>query len=389
MTDLTERATELREPPPVRGGDDPPLDAPAPTLPEGVELTRLLALVRLTAAQALELGAGLLAGTAERGDPLVPDRAIVSTDGRVVLGPAPDGGRGGAPDLPTTLADVAAAARLRGRPPDPAAEQLLAELDRAAAELPDVGAPALAARVHEALAGTDRDGVRAELAALVRAVNGRSAPALGSGPAGPPSTGARPAPARRATPRQPRTSWRRIGAWLLSVLVLGAVVVAEVVVLRDDITADVGLLLDAGRSGATESTAPEPDGKPIVPPAPASAGSVTAVDLRPLLPCAPGAACTVSLQVRLTPAPADQVVTWSYRIVDRCTGVPVPAPDGTVPVPGGTATVPAGGQRIAVVGSVALPALPAVAVLAVTDVPAVAASPPVFAGSCLPGQPVD
>jgi hypothetical protein len=97
----------------------------------------------------------------------------------------------------------------------------------------------------------------------------------------------------------------------------------------------------------------------------------------------------VSLQVRLTPAPADQVVTWSYRIVDRCTGVPVPAPDGTVPVPGGTATVPAGGQRIAVVGSVALPALPAVAVLAVTDVPAVAASPPVFAGSCLPGQPVD
>jgi hypothetical protein len=56
-------------------------------------------------------------------------------------------------------------------------------------------------------------------------------------------------------------------------------------------------------------------------------------------------------------------------------------------VPGGTVTAPAGGQRVAVVGTVGLPDLKAVAVVAVTSLPAGAASPPVFAGSCLPDQP--
>ena len=69
------------------------------------------------------------------------------------------------------------------------------------------------------------------------------------------------------------------------------------------------------------------------------------------------------------------VVTWSYRVVDRCTGA-------TDMAPGGTVTVPAGVDRAAAVGTVALPAGQAVAVLAVTDLPAAAASPPVPAGSC-------
>jgi hypothetical protein len=174
---------------------------------------------------------------------------------------------------------------------------------------------------------------------------------------------------------------RRIGAWLVSVLLLAAVVTAEVVLLRDDIAADIALLLDAGRSGSpsSSSTAAKPDGLPVVPPAPAAAGSVTAVDLRPLTRCAPARPCTLRLQVRLVPAAQPQTVTWSYRIVDRCTGA-------TATVPGGKVTVPAKGLGTATVGTVVLPELHAVAVLAVTEHPAAAASPPVLAGSCLPAR---
>lgn len=170
---------------------------------------------------------------------------------------------------------------------------------------------------------------------------------------------------------------RRIGVWLFSVVVLATGVVVEVALVRDDIAADIEILLDAGRSGSAASTAAEPDGLPIAPPAPAAAGSVAAVDLRPLAQCAPAAPCTLRLLVRLAPGPAPQTVTWSYRLVDRCTGA-------ATTVPGGTVTVPAGGQQAAAVGTVALPDQPAVAVLAVTSSPATAASAPVTAGSCSP-----
>jgi hypothetical protein len=395
-----ERALGLPEPGSAPGvsdrGDRPPAEPPV-ALREGVELTRLLALVRLTAPQALELGAGLLAEIAGRadvgpgtpdGDPVGPDRAIVSTDGQVVLGPAPDRGRGTSPpatcstdaSLAAVLADVARAARLRGRPPDPAAEQLLTELDRAARDLPDAGVPVVAARLQETVAGVDRTVVRRELAALVRAVGDRSATAKRPAPDGGPPGTARTAPPRRARPKETRATVRRIGAWLLSVVVLAGGVVLEVAVLRDDITADVAVLLDAGRSGSAPSTATEPDGLPIVPPAPAAAGSVAGVDLRPLVRCAPATPCALRLQVRLVPGADPQMVTWSYRLIDRCTGA-------AATVPGGTVTVPAGQQRVAVVGTIALPDQQAVAVVAVTNLPAAAASLPVFAGSCLPDQP--
>lgn len=390
VTDLrTERPSELREPGPVPGVPDrdehpPALPAPAPV--DGVPLTRLLALVRLTAPQALELGADLLAAAAGRADPPDPDaagphRALVGTDGRVVL--APGGHGGGSPmdaaALAALLADVADAARLRNRPPEPAAVRLLAPLDRAAAELPDAGLPAVAERLREAAAGIDRDAARAELAALARAVAGRTAPGQGGGPAaGPPAA----APARRATRKERRTALRRVGAWVLSVLVLAAVVAGEIALFRDEIAADVDLLLDAGRSGDEPSGAEEPDGVPIPPPAPAAAGDVTAVDLRPLAECAPAGPCTVRLLVRVVPAPDPRPVTWSYRLVDRCTGA-------ATTVPGGTLTVPGGSRAVAAVGVVALPDLPAVAVLAVTEQPAVAASAPVPTGSCLPDRPAE
>ena len=294
-------------------------------------------MARLSAAQALEIGASVRAAAGEgssgdgTGSEGVVGDPVITADGRVVLSPVTGPGR----PVDAVLADLAAAVPLSGPVPDPAAE-------------------------------IDRTAVRAELAALVRAAGGPRSGAPTSAPT-----------ARRAEPAGPgsRSAGRRIGAWLLSILVLGAVVVGEVVFLRDDITADVGLLLDAGRGGSKPTVPSVPADRPLVAPAPAAAGTVATVDLRPLGRCAPGAACTVRLLVRLVPSPGPQVVTWSYEVVDRCTGTSVTAPGGTVTVP------PPAGRAIAV-GVVALPPSQGVAVVAVTSGPAVAASPPLVVGSC-------
>ncbi|MGY1641824.1 hypothetical protein ACI782_11915 [Geodermatophilus sp. SYSU D00703] len=371
MTDLADaRAAERSGPAPGAGptGEHEPRPAEPPG---GVPLPRLVALAGLTPAQALEIGATVLADAALRsatgagagGDQVV---VVVAADGRAVLGAAP---------VESVLATVSGAARLRTGRADPAADPVLAALDRAAAELPEAGVPAAARTLQEAAGRIDRAAVRAELAALVRVIGGEARPSGGRQPAEAPGG----TPVGR-TGREHRTAARRTGAWLLSIVVLAAVVLGEVALLRDDIATDIDLLLDAGRSGAEASTAPEPDGLPVVPPAPAAAGSVAAVDLRPLARCAPGAACTVRLLVRLTPGVEQQVVTWSYRVVDRCTGA-------TEAVPGGSVTVPAGGDRAEAVSTVALPDLPAVAVVAVTEGPAAAASSPVLAGSCHPDRP--
>jgi hypothetical protein len=368
---------------------------PPPAVPDGVDLSRLLPLIRLTPAQALLIGAGLLAAVAGRADPetgssggdrVTVDRVAIASDGRVVLHPAPARGDDGVPPavrapgvaVGAVLADVARAARLRARPADPAADQLLAELDRAVAELPVTGVPAVARALGEAAADLDSSAVRAELGALATAVGRHAEPARVAGPAGVPPTATRPAPAPPAPHREDRITGRRIGAWLLSILVLVGAGVLEVAVLRDKVATDIDVLLDAGRSGSTPSAAPEPDGLPIVPPAPASAGSVRGVDLRPLAPCTPGAPCTVRVLVQVVPGAGAQVVTWSYRTVDRCTGAVVPAPGGSV-------SIPPGGERVAVVGTVPLPAAQAVGVVAVTVVPAAASSAPVLVGSCRSG----
>ena len=400
VTDLTTgHPAELRDAVPAPGlsdGYDGPPVEPVAAGSDGVELTRLLALVRLSAPQALEVAAAVLAEAARAevsddrgpgGAPVAPEQAVVGADGQVVLAPAPDGRQSGGAQPPgrataaltTVLADLAASARRPGRPVDPRAAQLLAVLDTAATELPDAGVPAVAGRLQEAAVAIDRGAVRTELAALVKAIRQRAG--TGAGGAQTSATAGRGAPAGRAARGDTRTAVRRIGAWLVSVLLLAAVVTVEVVVLRDDIAADIALLLDAGRSGSpSSSTGAKPDGLPVVPPAPAAAGSVTGVDLRPLTRCAPAAPCTLRLMVRLVPAPQPQTVTWSYRIVDRCTGAT------TATVPGGTVTVPARSRGAATVGTVALPKLPAVAVVAVTGHPAAAASQPVSAGSCLPGR---
>jgi hypothetical protein len=392
MTDLVSgRATEQPEPGCAPGllpeQDERPADPP-PTLPGGVDLTRFTALARLTPAQAVEIGASVLADVARRSEPggahLAVDRVVIGADGRAVLGAAADERRERGPAAAgaaaqAVLADLARAARVGGHRADPVAEELLGHLDRAVTDLSHAGVPGAVRSLQEAATAIDREAVRAELAALAAAVDGATRSTRTAGTPGAPSTADRATRAGRDGHGRTRAVTRRIGAWASSVLVLGAVVLLEVAVLRDDIAADVRLLLDAGRSGSETSDAPEPDGLPVEAPAPAAAGSVAAVDLRPLGPCAPGTPCTLRLLVRLAPAADPVVVTWWYLVVDRCTGT-------TGTAPGGTVTVPPQGDRAEAVGTVALPASPAVAVVAVTDLPAAAASPPVNAGSCLPGD---
>jgi hypothetical protein len=353
-----------------------------------VPLARLIALAGLTPAQALEVAASLVAAVAARHEPdsqgLDGHHVMIGMDGRVLFTSSEGRATMPSPASPTSatveavLAELTDAARRRA----PQADPLLAELERAIALLPLVELPMVARTLEDACAAIDRDGARAALAALARAIAATagagtvsaaplrvpSAVAAGRGrPVAPPASGRR------------HVTFRRIGAWLLSIAVVVTIVLLEFAFLRDDIEADVHLLLDAGRSGSVPSAASQPDGVPLVAPAPASAGSVLAVDLRALDQCTPGAPCPVRILVRVVPGAASQTVRWSFRVVDRCTG-------GTETIPGGSLVIAPGEEQATAVGPVPLPQA-ASAVFAVIELPAVAAGPPVLVGSCSPAHP--
>lgn len=398
MTDVTiDRAVQLAEP--VRGAlpsarAEQRESAPVRGTRAGeVRLTRLLALVALSPAQAVEVGAGLLAvveldqereqESPDDGGPAV-DRIAVDVDGRVVVGPGPRTGGvpavgAGAPARgdAALLRELAGAVRAQAGPGNPGNARLVDELDRAVAELPVAGVAAVRQRLEEACVALDRRAVRAELGALVRAL------AASTGTAGP-GGAVRPETAPEDRSRKPpsagprRAARTRVWGWLLSVAAVVAVVALEVVLLRNDIAADVRLLLEAGRSGSAASTVQERDGLPVVPPAPAAAGAVAGIDVRPLTACMPGTPCTVRVLLRLVPAVDPRTASWRFELTDRCTG-------GTDAASGGSVTVPAGSQQVAVVDTVLLPAHRGVAVSAVTEQPAVAAAPPVLLGSCASG----
>ena len=334
------------------------------------------------------------------------DRVVIGGDGRVVLHPGPARGDAAVPParrpsgvaLGSLLEDIARTARSR-TPAGQATDSLLAELDRAVAQLPVAGVRPVARTLDEVAAAGDRPAVRAELGALARAIGPHAERAPGAGWAGGTATaGFRPGPAPRPAAQENRNARRRIGAWLLSILALAGVVLLENALLRDKVAADIGVLLDAGRSGSTPSAVPKPDGLPLVPPAPAAAGSVRGVDLRTLTTCTPGAPCTVRLLIRVAPSAGPQAVTPQAVTPQAVTPQAVTPADREVVLPhrrpvyrlrrlraGRLPPIPAGGERVAVVATVPLPPVPALGVVAVTEVPAVAASAPVLVGSCGPG----
>jgi hypothetical protein len=357
----------------------------------GLALTRLLEIARLTPAQAVALGADVLselherhaAGTTRSG--LRRETVRVAADGRAHLidddGPGdrrvPDADRTDLAAAAELLGDITAATRQSVAASGLQATGPLAALGRAATEarLPDgtVATVASILRDADATGGTE---ARAELARLVSAA--------GSGAVAPPRSG-RPAPRSLAPrPRQrrrPRAVARAVAArtwkWILSLVVLVAVILIEIAFLRDEITRDIQAVLEAGGSGSEASTS-TPALPPVVPPAPAAAGTVTAVDLRAVRPCTPDAGCEVRMQVVLQPRPEPQTVAWAFQVLDRCTGAAVTAPGGTV-------TVPPDGDRADAVSSVRLPPADALAVLALTSHPSTAASAPLLVpadGAC-------
>ena len=278
MTDLTiDRAAHLDEPvrdalPSARTEQREPAPVPGARTGE-VRLTRLLALVALSPAQAVEVAAGLLAvveldqareqGDPDDGGPAV-DRITVDVDGRVVVGPGPRAGGlpavgAGAPARgdAALLGELAGAVRAQVGPGNPVDARLVDELDRAVAELPVAGVAAVRQRLEEACAALDRRAVRAELGALVRALT-ESTGTAGPGGAVRPESAPEDRSGKPPSAGPRRAARTRVWAWLLSVAVLVAVVALEVVLLRDDIAADVHLLLEAGRSGSAASTVPEP-----------------------------------------------------------------------------------------------------------------------------------
>ncbi|MDV6013410.1 hypothetical protein [Haloechinothrix sp. LS1_15] len=104
--------------------------------------------------------------------------------------------------------------------------------------------------------------------------------------------------------------------------------------------------------------------------APESADPITAVDIEHLdEACEPGETCTVRVDVVLEREPAVRQVSWSLHIVDRCSG-------SIEEQPGMAVTAQSGWGQVYGISRPELPDGSALAVVAVTDEPARASSPP-------------
>ncbi len=145
--------------------------------------------------------------------------------------------------------------------------------------------------------------------------------------------------------------------------VLAAVLGLELLLFGDEVRHNVQVLL-THQSAARAAEPRRPAPLPVV--APPAAGAITQVELRPLDTCRAGQACTVLLQVGLSPARQPVPVTWHLEVVDRC---------GTTRQrqAGGTASVPPGQDRLVQTLPLNLPPGQALAVIPVVTQPARAA----------------
>ena len=177
-----------------------------------------------------------------------------------------------------------------------------------------------------------------------------------------------------------RRSWRGLAiglALLLLVAIGGAAVLAarRAPARTPTLAPHARPASGVGATSPAPTPAPTPAG-PRPPPelAPAAAGPITAVEIHPLQgSCQPATACPVQVTVRLQPQPSAQEVRWSFRVFDRCTGT-------TSTLPGVSVTALAGWPYIFGTSWPQLPDSHPVALLAVTEMPAAAASPAVLVG---------
>ncbi|MCK0093817.1 hypothetical protein MWU77_23910 [Rhodococcus sp. F64268] len=244
---------------------------------------------------------------------------------------------------------------------------------------------------------------RSQLAVLVTALKGR---APGEGAATErvdvpiPETGRSRAPNRLRRPvgkvwhrRRRRLSKRRGIFALLAVLILVGMVWAAPTA-WSELSRAWHTLLDPVESSMDDRISPvSPPAEPETGPGPVetglpgSSGPITQVAATFANgPCEAGRSCTVRVDVGLDPAASVGAVTWNPTVFDRCTGATLPGGEVTIPVPPGA-------REAYGIGSVDLPPGSALAVAAVTTVPAATASEPMYVPSenatCSPGSPSD
>lgn len=388
---------EVRSVPPTRTDDD---------AGGGVELGRLLAVATLTPAQAALLVTDTvdqleLAHT--RGHHpirLRGDAVMVSEDGQLTIDCVKNAGSWD--EVRDTTAGL-----LRRIVTNCRSEALAERVDAAITESSDL--VGLARRVRYAAATefdeTEVGRKRSQIAALVAVVKGHARPVDGTAERAdvPRVTEERTfVPNRRRPPagtvwhrKKRRLPRRRTVMALLAIIALvGLVWVAPTA--WSELNRGWHTLLDPVESSMDDRIdpvsppPPVPDvapGAPVPGPVgtglPGSVGPITRVAASFANgPCEPGESCTVRVDVGLDPAANIGAVTWNLAVYDRCTGVTLPGGETTVPVP-------PGGPEAYGIGSVDLPPGSALAVAAVTTVPAAAASEPLYVpaenAACVPG----
>jgi serine/threonine protein kinase len=383
----------------------------------GVSLQRLLALVRLTPAQAGQLGAQLLRGIAalhdeglahgrlhagnvlvsRGGDPLLTDWALSS-----IAPTRPVEELRGA-DLEAAGALLVSLARNARRPVvrnDPGQQALLTHMEQVGVALASVDPAAAARELDSAVLGAIPEDVGtalicAELAALVTTVT-RNAEAGGSPVKEQrPQAADRPAFVPPTLPRSavPSAAWQppgrvRRSRWIAAAAVLMLAAAVALIVARKPVSSVTDRLLhrhpgSAATTSARPSTQPKATTKPkpaVAMPrpvpvlAPVSAGFVTGVVLRPLATCRPHSDCQLTVTIRLAPSVEVEQMDWAFTVINRCTGA-------RTDVPGGSMTAQPGWTYVYDTRTVHLPAARSLAIVALTTAPVRAASRPFLVAS--------
>jgi tRNA A-37 threonylcarbamoyl transferase component Bud32 len=334
---------------------------------DGASVQRLLGLATLTPAQAGWLAAQALAGLATLHEAglahgrLHAGNVLVGRDGAVhladwALGP-PASEQSRRADLAAARTFVAALTRNADRP-SARHGGLLAELERLAAE-PIADAAAV---VRELDAVSDPVTMRFELGTLVAAMSRTSTSVVT-----PPPLPARLPHHRRPPARHPSQRLRM--AVVATLLVLAAAVVFVAVSHRRHAAAPAPSPSHALRTRVHSPTPRSIAPSPVAAVAPRSAGFVDGVVLTPVTSCQPGAACSVTVTIRIVAHSDVKHLRWTFVLVDPCTGA-------RTEIPGGSMTAQPSWQHIYSTTTVTLPQTRSVTVVAMTTTPVRAASAP-------------
>ena len=381
---------------------------------EGVSLHRLLRLATLTPAQAGQLGAQVLRGIADLhgaglahgrlhagnvlvsrgGDPVLTDWALSS-----IMPTRPVEELRGA-DLEAAGFLLAALARNARRPvmrDDPGQLALLTHMEQLGSADGLADPEAAATDLEHAVLGAAPDDagaalLRAEIGALVAKVS-RNAETDEAPPTRQrPRAAARPAfvPPRLPRSAVPSAAWQPPGRrpprsrWIAAAVAVLVLLAAGLIVARKPVGSLTDRLLHrhtaAAKTSAKPATHPTPPArsapaphvampKPVPVLAPASAGFVSGVVVRPQTTCRARSGCPLVVTIRLAPAAEVEQMDWAFTVVNRCTGA-------RTETRGGSMIAQPGWTFVYDTKTVQLPSARSLAVIAMTTAPVRAASRP-------------